>query len=263
MASFDWSEGDYERTAETLEPAAIDAMDAAKIGPSARVLDLGCGTGNAALAAARLGADVLAIDPSARLVDVTRARAELEGLVRLRAVVGDASAIPADDGSFDAVVSIFAVIFAPDAARAADEMLRVTKPGGRIVVTTWTPVGAIAKASGTLRDAMAILDPSVKSRVSPAWGDPAFVHSLFEPRGAKVTVEEKTLSFTAASPEAWFEEQEGHHPVWRSIKRALAASHPGEWERVRERSVDALRAGNEDPSCFRTTSTYLRVTVTR
>lgn len=263
MASLDWSEGEYERTAETLEPAAIVAIDAAKVGPSSRVLDLGCGTGNAALAAARLGADVVAIDPSSRLVDVTRARAELEGLVRVRAAIGEAGAIPVDDASFDAVVSIFAVIFAPDAERAADEMLRVTKPGGRIVVTTWTPNGAIATAGAILRGGMAILDPATKTRVFPAWGDPTFIRTLFESRGATVTVEEKTLSFSAPSPEAWFEEQETHHPIWKGIKRALLESHADEWKRVRDRSIEALSAGNEDPSGFRTTSAYLLATVTR
>src|SRR5687767_13016203 len=200
MASLDWSEGQYERTAETLEPASITAIEAAKIAPGARVLDLGCGTGNAALAAARLGADVVAIDPSARLVEVTRARAELEGLVRLRTAVGDAGNIPADDASFDAVVSVFAVIFAPDAERAADEMLRVTKPGGRIVVTSWSPKGPISQAGAFLRDAMGILDPTMKTPASPAWGDATFVHALFERRGAKATVEEKTLSFSGSSP---------------------------------------------------------------
>jgi SAM-dependent methyltransferase len=263
MASLDWSEGEYERTAELLEPASIAAIEAAKVAPAACVLDLGCGTGNAALQAARLGADVLAVDPSARLVDVTRARAEAEGLVRVRAAVGDASRIPADDATFDAVVSVFAVIFAPDAARAADEMLRVTKPGGRIVVTSWSPKGPISQASTVVRDAMTVLDPETKTRPGPAWGDPSFVHSLFESRGAKVSIEEKALTFTSTSPEAWFEEQETHHPIWRGIKRALLASHPDEWERARERAIDALRAGNEDPTCFLTTSTYLLVTVTR
>lgn len=263
MAALDWSEGEYERTAETLEPASITAIEAASIGPSARVLDLGCGTGNAALAAARLGADVLAVDPSARLVDVTRTRAEREGLVRLRAEVGDASLIPAEDASFDAVLSIFAVIFAPDAERAADEMLRVTKPGGRIVVTSWSPKGPISQAGAFLRDAMAVLDPSASSRVAPAWGDPSFVQRLFDSRGAKVIIEEKTLSFTASSPEAWLEEQETHHPIWRGLERALSTSHPDEWRRVRTRSLDALSAGNEDPTGFRTTSTYLLISVKR
>jgi ubiquinone/menaquinone biosynthesis C-methylase UbiE len=263
MASLDWSEGEYERTAELLEPASIAAIEAAKIKPSSCVLDLGCGTGNAALQAARLGADVLAIDPSGRLVGVTRKRAESEGLVRVRAEVGDASQIPASDATFDAVVSVFAVIFAPDAERAADEMLRVTKPDGRVVVTSWSPKGPISQAGAFVREAMTILDPSTKTRPAPAWGEPAFVQSLFEARGAKVSIEEKTLSFTSTSAEAWFEEQETHHPIWRGIKRVLLASHPDEWERARTRSLEALRAGNEDPTSFRTTSTYLLVTVTR
>lgn len=261
MASLSWNEGEYERTAELLEPASITAVAAAKIARGERVLDLGCGTGNAAIAAARLGADVLAIDPSDRLVAVCRARAEREGL-RLRAEVADASSIPTGDATVDAVLSIFAVIFAPDAERAANEMLRVTTAGGRIVITSWSPKGPISQAGAFLRDAMAVLDPAVKTRVAPAWGDPSFVRALFESRGAKVTASEKTLVFTSSSPEAWFEEQETHHPIWGGIKRALAA-HPGEWERMRVRSLDVLRKGNEDPSCFRTTSTYLLLTVTR
>lgn len=263
MASLDWSEAQYERTAEQLEAASLVAIDEARIvGAGARVLDLGCGTGNAALEAARRGADVVAIDPAARLVDVTRARAEREGL-RVRAEVGDASRIPSDDAAFDAVVSVFAVIFAPDADRAADEMLRVTKPGGRIVITSWTPHGPISKAGALLREGMGILDPSSKTRVGPAWGDPKFCHSLFASRNAKVTVEERTLTFTAASPEAWFEEQETHHPIWSGIKRALGGAHPAEWARIRARSIDVMREGNEDPTGFRTTSTYLLVSVER
>jgi len=263
MASLDWSEGEYEKTAAQLEAASVVAIEAAKVGANARVLDLGCGTGNAALAAARLGADVFAIDPSARLVDVTLTRAKSEGLVRLRAEVGDASRIAADDAISAPVVSVFAVIFAPDVERAADEMLHVTKPGGRIVITSWTPNGPIATAGALLRNAMTVVDPAAKNRAAPAWGNPQWVNALFAARNAKVTIEEKQLSFTAASPEAWFEEQETHHPIWRGIKRILLASHPDEWHRAREGSLEALRAGNEDPTGFRTTSAYLLLTIER
>jgi ubiquinone/menaquinone biosynthesis C-methylase UbiE len=261
MAGLSWDEGAYERTAEALEAASVATVEAAKIGGGSRVLDLGCGTGNAALEAARRAADVLAIDPSPRLVDVCRARADREGL-RLRAEVADASRIPSEDATFDAVVSVFAVIFAADAERSADEMLRVTKPGGRIVVTSWSPKGPISKVGALLRDAMAIVDPASKTRSAPAWGDPAFVRSLFERRDARISIEEKQISFTAASPNAWLEDQETHHPIWLGIKRALEP-HPAEWERVHARSLEVLREGNEDPSCFRTTSTYLLISLVR
>ena len=95
----------------------------------------------------------------------------------------------------------------------------------------------------------------------PAWGDPSFVRSLFT-RFQRVTIEEKSLVVTSASPEEWLDEQETHHPIWRGIKRALA-SHPAEWTRMHGRMLDALREGNEDPTCFRTTSTYLLVSVVR
>jgi ubiquinone/menaquinone biosynthesis C-methylase UbiE len=261
MANLDWSEGDYERTAETLNDASLAAVAAAHAASGSRVLDLGCGTGNAAIEAARRGADVLAIDPAARLVEVCRARAARLGVV-VTAEVGDASAIPAPDASFDAIVSVFAVIFAPLPERAVEEMLRVSKPGARIVLTSWSPHGAISRVSASFRKAMAVLDPPAAKRAAPAWGDPAFVKALFERRGVEASIEERTLSFSATSPEAWFEEQEAHHPVWRGIKRALAA-HPAEWDRVRAESIAVLHEGNEDASCFRTTSTYLLISVLR
>jgi hypothetical protein len=109
---------------------------------------------------------------------------------------------------------------------------------------------------------MTILDPLAAKRPAPAWGDPVLVKALFDRRAVEATIEERTLSFSAVSPEAWFEEQEAHHPVWRGIKRALA-SHAAEWDRVRAESIAVLREGNEDPSCFRTTSTYLLISAVR
>jgi SAM-dependent methyltransferase len=226
-----------------------------------RLLDLGSGTGNAALEAARRGAVVTAVDPARRLVAVSLERAEEAGLT-LTATVGDASQIPARDRSFDVVVSVFAVIFAPDAERAASEMLRVVRPGGRVIVTSWVPEGPIAEAGAILRDAMRELDPSSGARQTPAWGEPGFVRRLFEPRGATVSIEEDTISFEAESPEAWFEEQEQHHPIWRSIREALAGV-PGAWNRVRERSIEKLHAGNESPPWMRMTSRYLVITAVR
>ena len=195
----DWGEGEYEIAARTLEPAATRAVEAARVKAGMRVLDLGEGTGNAALEAARRGAEVVAVDPAARLLEVCRARAAEQGL-SVTVERGGAERIPASDASFDALVSVFGVIFAPDAEIATAEMLRVVRPGGTIVVTSCVPTGPIAKAGSVLREAMARVAPAPAERPAPAWGDPAFVRDLFGSRGAAVSVEEDTLAFEAASP---------------------------------------------------------------
>ena len=111
--ALDWGAGRYETTAERLAPVARVVVERAFPRPGERVLDLGCGTGNAALLAARAGATVTGVDPAARLLQVARERAESEGLdIEFRP--GEAGAIPLADGSVDVIVSVFAVIFAPD-----------------------------------------------------------------------------------------------------------------------------------------------------
>lgn len=253
-----WGDRHYERTAETLVPASARAIAALGDVKNERVLDLGSGTGNAALEAARRGASVLAVEPAARLADVARARAKAEGL-SIDVVLGEAAHIPAPDGAFDALVSVFAVIFAPDAEIAADEMLRVVRPGGRIVLTSWSAEGAIAEAGRILR--AAATPPGAPPR--PAWDDPAFIRALFERRGASVTVAQEKLAFEASSAAAWFHEQEENHPIWNGIRAMLSARDPAAWEDVRARSVAALEAGNEVTSGFRTSSTYFVITATR
>src|SRR4051794_13197189 len=128
----DWGLGRYEDTAGRLEPAARAVVE--RIAPAAgeAVVDVGCGTGNAALLAAERGARVTGIDPAPRLLEVARQAAAARGLDATFAL-GHAAALPLADGDADAVVSVFGVIFAPDPRAAAAEMARVTAPGGRIV----------------------------------------------------------------------------------------------------------------------------------
>ncbi|MGX6450091.1 class I SAM-dependent methyltransferase, partial [Patulibacter sp. S7RM1-6] len=154
----DWGAGTYERTAAQLAEAAGRAVEAADLLPGDRLLDVGCGTGNAALLAAMRGAQVTGLDPSARLLEVAARRARAAG-VEATWTAGDAVDLPFADGAFDAVVSVFAVIFAPRPADAVAELVRVTAPEGRIVLTSWRPDSGVAAGSAVLRDALAAARP--------------------------------------------------------------------------------------------------------
>nr|MBK7067299.1 methyltransferase domain-containing protein [Deltaproteobacteria bacterium] len=235
----DWGDGTYERTAEQLIDATETALERAALRPGERVLDLGCGSGNVALAAARRGGVVTALDPSTRLVAVAEARARAEGFT-LRTAVGAAEALPFDGGAFELVLSVFAVIFSDAPERAAAEIVRVLAPGDRAVITAWHPTGAISAAGLLLRQALMELSGR-PPRPPPPWNDPAQVVALFAPHGARVTSTDSSLRFEAPSAEAWFAEQQDHHPVWRFAERALS-SRPGAWASLRERSIAALEA---------------------
>lgn len=139
-AAATWSSGDFNEIARNLMPVAEDMMRAADPSASARVLDIACGSGNAALVAARRYCTVAGIDIAPNLIDRARARADAEGL-EIDFRTGDAQALPFDDGQFDVVASAFGIIFAPDQPRAAAEALRVCRPGGRIVLANWMPEG--------------------------------------------------------------------------------------------------------------------------
>lgn len=245
VAGVDWSGGDYGRTAATLAPAAECVVDAAAVRAGERVLDVGCGTGNATLAAAQRGATALGLDPAAGLVAIAAARARSDGS-DARFVVGDAVSLPFADASMDAVLSVFGVIFADDADQAVAELLRV---GRRIALATWVPVGPIATAGRLLREA---LPTPLGDRAR--WGDAGWLGDLLARHGASaIEVREARLVFTAASPKAWFDEQERDHPVWRWGRHQVSAAR---WAQLREESIAALKADNEASVAFRSTSRY-------
>jgi SAM-dependent methyltransferase len=258
--TLDWSVGRYERTAAQLLPTARVVVDRAAIAKGERVVDVGCGTGNAALLAAARGAIVAGIDPAPRLLAVARQHAGVQGL-DAAFVAGTAGALPLRDDAADVVLSVFGVIFAPDPAAAAAEMARVTAPRGRIVLSAWIPDGAIS-ASVRRVAAQAVQRALGTSPPPPfAWHDRDALTALFGPHGFDVEIDEHAHAFTAESPRAYVESEFESHPLWVSGRALLEPR--GEAEAVRERALEILVTRNEDPDGFRVTSRYVVATATR
>ena len=257
-APLDWSIGRYEETAVQLLPAAQAVVEAAKLGPDERVVDVGCGTGNAALLAARAGAHVVGVDPAARLLDVARAAAAADGL-DATFVSGDAAAIPVDDASADAVLSVFAVIFAPDAGAAAAELARVLAPSGRIVLSAWDPDDAIVRMNGVAADAVRQALGAPAGPPGFGWHDPQALAALFAPHGLRVDVERHTLTFTADSAQDFLERGLRTHPM--AVLGMSVLERQGQTQEIKARMLDVLTAANEDPDGFRVTDHYVVATV--
>jgi SAM-dependent methyltransferase len=192
-----WSSGDYNKIAAITVPVAETLVAAAAARPGARVLDVATGTGHVALAAARQFCDVTAIDYVAALVDVARRRADAEGLsVDLR--VADAENLPFPDCTFDTVLSAIGVMFTADHARAAHELVRVTRPGGRVAVASWTPtgfVGRLLKTVGGHVPAPTVAQPPTR------WGVPDVVQDLLGDGVDEVASQTRTVTQRFGSPE--------------------------------------------------------------
>lgn len=162
-----WKKGDFTRIAETIRDSGRMLIDGLDVGPGMEVLDLGCGDGTTALPAAELGANVLGVDIASNLVAAGRARAAEAGLSNISFQVGDASDLMnIADERFDLVVSIFGAMFAPRPFDVAREMVRVTKPGGRIVMGNWVP-GDPTLVAQVLKISAAYTPPPPEGFVSP------------------------------------------------------------------------------------------------
>lgn len=259
--TMDWSLGRYERTAAQLLPAATTVIDAAAPQAGEHVADVGCGSGNAALLAAERGARVTGIDPAQRLLEVARDRAAAKGL-EASFVRGEAAAMPLADGAADVVLSVFGVIFAPDARAAAAEMTRVTAADGRVVLSAWIPEGAIAEAVAVARQAvMRALGVPAGAVPQFAWHDADALSGLFGPNGFGVELRQQSLAFTSGSAREYIDGEFQNHPLWVAGQALLEPR--GEAGEVRDRALAILEAANEDSSGFRVTSRYVVVTARR
>ncbi len=259
MTGLDWSLGRYEGTAERLEPAARVVVERAAPVAGEHVVDVGTGTGNAALLAAARGARVTGVDPAPRLLDVARAEAAARGL-DATFVLGEAAALPLAGGEADLVLSVFGVIFASDPQAAAAELARVTAPGGRIVLSAWIPQGAVSEAVQAAGEAIREALGAPAGPPPFPWHDRDALAGLFAPHGFEVTLEEDRLSFTAESPQAYLADG-GDHPL--AIAGRAVLEPRGEGAALEQRMLAIYEAANEDPDAFRITSRYVIATARR
>jgi SAM-dependent methyltransferase len=190
-----WASGDYPDMVETfLLPLGPQLVEACGIGPGNVVLDVAAGTGNASIPAARAGAQVTASDLTPELLDAGRARAEKEGLT-LDWVQADAEHLPFEDESFDVVISSIGAMFAPHHQDAADELVRVCRPGGTIGLLSWTPeglVGALFRTMGPF-----VPTPPAGVQPPPLWGSEEHLSELFGTRVDSRTLKRDALEVTA------------------------------------------------------------------
>jgi SAM-dependent methyltransferase len=186
-----WSAGDYAVVGTTLQIVGESLCEALDLRPGSRVLDVAAGNGNATLAAARRWADVTSTDYVAALLERGRARAEAEGLPA-KFEQADAENLQYADASFDVVMSTFGVMFTPDQEKAAAEMARVCKPGGKIGLANWTPSSFI----GELFKLMGRYLPPPSGLKSPSlWGTEERLHELFGDRIGSIAVQAKDFVF--------------------------------------------------------------------
>jgi SAM-dependent methyltransferase len=263
-----WEKGDFTRIASSMRESGEALVGRMGITRGLKVMDLGSGDGTTALPAARLGADVLGVDIASNLVEAGNRRAREAGLTNLRFQEGDACELTGlADGSFDLVVTIFGAMFAPRPFDVAREMVRVTKPGGRIVMGNWIP-GDPTLVAQLLKISSAYTPPPPEGFVSPmTWGMEDKVVERFVAAGLsaeRVACDRDTFVFQAPVPPTeylgWFRSYYG--PTMNAYAAAEASGRTDDLHR----ELDSLFNSRNQSADKNTTSipaTFLRVTVKR
>jgi SAM-dependent methyltransferase len=249
----DWGAGSYETTAAELEPVASAVVSRAALVAGDDVLDLACGTGNAALLAAALGARVVGIDSAPRLLGVARERARDCG-IELDLREGDLLALPVDDASIDVVLSVFGVIFAADPARGLAEVARVLRPGGRALLTAWVPAGPIDAMLGAMNRVVTRITQA-RARERFAWSEAVAVGQLASQTGLVLdSTTPLQLAIHGASPEAYLAVGQ-EHPMALAVLPILQRA--GAESEVWDAMLAVLREANQDPNGFLVRSPYV------
>jgi len=261
-----WEKGDFTRIAAAMRESGEALVGSLGIGKDMKVLDLGCGDGTTALPAAERGADVLGVDIARNLVDAGNRRAAQKGLGNIRFQQGDGTNLAGlPDKSFDLVVSIFGVMFAPKPFDAAKEMVRVTRPGGRVVMGNWIPSDPTLVAQ-ILKIAAAYTPPPPEGFISPmTWGVEANVAERFAAAGIaahKVSCVKDTYTFNYAGAPTEFVDafRQYYGPTMNAFEAAEKNGRAGDLKK----ELDTLFESKNTSTVKGKTSipaTFLRVTV--
>lgn len=263
-----WEKGDFTRIAESMRGSGEALVESFGIRKGLKAMDLGCGDGTTALPMARLGADVLGVDIASNLVDAGNKRAEQEGLTNCTFQEGDATNLhPLPDRVFDLVVSIFGAMFAPKPFEVAKEMVRVTKPRGRIVMGNWIPNDPTLVAQ-ILKISSAYTPPPPEGFVSPmTWGIESNVIERFggaEVPAEKISFARDTFTFNYPGPAAAFVEEFRRYygPTMNAFE---AAEKNGRATDLQKELEDLFNSQNKSQRKDTTSipATFLRVTVAR
>jgi ubiquinone/menaquinone biosynthesis C-methylase UbiE len=262
-----WEKGDFTEIAAFMRQSGEAIVKSLGITPSLRALDLGCGDGTTAVPLALLGAEVLGIDIAKNLVDAGNKRAAELGLNRLKFQEGDACNLQGvSDHSFDLTLSIFGAMFAPKPFDVAKEMVRVTKPGGRVVMGNWIPNDATSFVSQLLKISSSFMPPPPEGFVSPmTWGVDTHIIERFGQAGVpkeKISMVKDTYSFTSPdkSPVHFIELLEQFYgPTMNAYE---AAQKSGKVEELHSQLLELAKAQNKSTDGSTSIpATFLRVTV--
>lgn len=232
-----WAAGDYDGIVDYIWSAGGDLVGRVGVQDGEDVLDVACGTGNATIPAATTGARTTGLDLTPELLEGARRRAA-DADVEIEWIEGDAEALPFEDASFDVVLSTFGCMFAPDHQKAAAEMARVLRPGGRLGIAAWTPDGSIGRFFGALGAFTPPPPPGFQP--PPLWGTRDHVGSLFDGTGVDVRFEEAAVDFHFDSVDAVIEEYMSKFGPLVMLKAALEPE--GRWDEA----VVAIRAYYEE-----------------
>jgi len=261
-----WEKGDFTRIAATMRESGEMLVKALGITPGLKILDLGCGDGTTAVPAAKLGAEVWGVDIAKNLVEAGNKRVQESGLTNLKFQEGDATNLQElNDQAFDLVVSIFGAMFAPKPFEVAKEMVRVTKPGGRVVMGNWIPNDPTLVAQ-ILRISAAYSPPPPEGFISPmTWGLEGHVVERFTGAGispSHISCERDTYTFNFPGAPAEFVEtfRRYYGPTMNAFDAAERNGRAGELQKELEVLFENQnRSSNKNATTI--PATFLRVTV--